>query len=242
MTRWLTAGCLLTGLSGWAQFDYSATLKSDENNHCLGAVLKVTSLHALGKITWYKDGAATATVTGTNSFSQSFRTVAGGHGFGAAANQLCPWGLVVDSIGILYASDLWNARVQKWAPGAGEGVTVAGNNGIGNGNNKIGGDPRGIAVDRDGTVYVVDEDSNRVQRWAPGASEGKTVAGGHGAGDAANQFNAPFGVTLAPNGDLYIADQLNHRIEKWPPGATAGVPVLRRFRPAMAKCPDPQLC
>jgi gliding motility-associated-like protein len=224
-TKLLTALCLLIGFSGQAQFDYRATLKSEQNSHCLGTVLQVTSLHALGTIIWYRDGAAVATVTGTNSFSQSFRTVAGGHGFGNGANQLYPWGLFVDSVGNLYASDLQDARVQKWAPGAGQGVTVAGGNGEGNAASQLGRDPRGIAVDQAGNVYVADEDNSRVQQWAPGAREGTTVAGGHGQGDAADQLSNPFGVTLARNGDLYIADG-NVRIVKWPPGAITGVPVL----------------
>src|SRR5262245_44294073 len=46
--------------------------------------------------------------------------------------------------------------------------------------------PWGVAVDAQRNVYVADTNNNRVQLWVAGASEGLTVAGGNGAGSAAN--------------------------------------------------------
>ena len=52
-----------------------------------------------------------------------------------------------------------------------------------------------------------------------------TVAGGHGQGFAANQFDGPTDVKLDDAGNLYVADSLNNRVQRWAPGATTGVTV-----------------
>src|SRR5215469_6906234 len=59
-------------------------------------------------------------------------TVAGGHGYGAAPNQLAnPASIFVTHGGIIYVADAGNQRVQKWIVNAAECVTVAGGNGSG---------------------------------------------------------------------------------------------------------------
>ena len=223
MTRALLVLFLLSGYSSIAQYDYSAQLKSVGGGHCLPTVLEVSSLHAMSTIVWYKDGQVVATTNGTNSFGQLPRVVAGGHGFGSAANQVTPWGLSVDSIRNLYVSDLGNARVQKWAPGAIAGVTVAGGNGSGSGLNQLGSTTRGIDVDGSGNIYIADEENDRILLWRAGATTGVSVAGGHGQGNATNQLHSPFGLTHSRSGDLYIGDEFNNRVVRWTPGAAAGV-------------------
>lgn len=102
---------------------------------------------------------------------------------------------------------------------------VAGNNGTGNAANQFGFPGGGIAVDVTGNVYVTDHANNRIQKWAPGATSGVTVAGGHGAGSAANQLSGPTDVFVDAAGNIYVADNNNFRIQKWAPGATIGVTV-----------------
>ena len=78
--------------------------------------------------------------------------VAGGHGRGAAPNQLnCPRYIFVDAEHSVYVSEMENHCVTKWMKGAREGVVVAGGQGRGNSLKKLN-SPSGIFVDRVGSV------------------------------------------------------------------------------------------
>ena len=159
---------------------------------------------------------------GSNSAS-SGTTVAGGNGQGAAANQLhLPSGVFVDGSGTVFVADQRNDRIQQFAPGstsATAGVTVAGGNGRGSATNQLNA-PRGAFVDGSGNVFVADTENHRIQQFAPGsrsASPGTTVAGGNGAGSAANQLNSPQGVFVDGSGNVFVADVGNHRIQRFLP-------------------------
>jgi gliding motility-associated-like protein len=109
------------------------------------------------------------------------------------------------------------------------GVTVAGGNGPGTAANQFF-SPAGVFLDRDGAMYVADNNNNRVQRFPPGstsASNGFTVAGGYGQGMAANQLDHPSSVFVDSHGDLYVADEGNHRIQEFPAnsGGTNGITI-----------------
>ena len=109
------------------------------------------------------------------------------------------------------------------------GITVAGGNGPGAAANQLF-SPASVFLDRDGSMYVADNNNNRVQRFPPGstsASNGFTVAGGFGQGMAANQLNHPSSVFVDSHGNLYVADEGNHRIQEFPAnsGGTNGITV-----------------
>ena len=72
---------------------------------------------------------------------------------------------------------------------------------------------------------MADADNSRIQKWAPGAAEGVTVAGGNGAGFAASQIYYPQGVYVDSKGNIFIADTYNYRVQLWKPGATTGITV-----------------
>jgi gliding motility-associated-like protein len=132
--------------------------------------------------------------------------------------------IFVDEAANVYVVESDHDRVQKWTPGADEGVTVAGGNGRGPVANQLH-LPLGCFADRAGNVYVADALNHRIQKWAPGASTGITVAGGDGPGSAANQLDEPNGVFVDANDTMYIADNYNQRIQQWAPGASVGVTV-----------------
>jgi gliding motility-associated-like protein len=109
-------------------------------------------------------------------------------------------------------------------------VTVGGGNGTGILANQLN-FPDGVFVDPGGNVYVADTRNNRVQMFPAGstsATNGITIAGGNGAGTAANQLDEPTGIYVDAAGYLYVADGENCRIQKFPPGstsATAGITI-----------------
>ncbi len=190
---------------------------------CPGSVLTLSSTINPLQIVWKQNG--TVVHTTNASWNASATTVAGGNGSGSSANQLYyPGDVFIDSVGNLYVTDVYNNRVQKWAPGATSGTTIAGGNGQGSAANQFY-HPSGIAVDKNGNIYVGDQLNNRVQKWAPGATSGTTVAGGNGQGSGANQFNQVMGIWLDNGGNLYVCDMSNNRVQKWAPGASSGTTV-----------------
>jgi DNA-binding beta-propeller fold protein YncE len=154
-------------------------------------------------------------------------TVAGGNGLGSAANQLySPSGLYVDGAGNIYVADNGNSRIQKFPAGSTSvtnGVTVAGGNGAGSAANQFH-SPSGLYVDNSGNIYIADQNNSRIQKFPAGstsATNGTTVAGGNGAGSAANQFYSPDGIYVDGAGNIYVADNGNNRIQKFPAGSTS---------------------
>jgi sugar lactone lactonase YvrE len=139
-----------------------------------------------------------------------------------------PQSVYVDTAGYIYISDAGNNRVQKWAPGAHSGVTVAGSSiGTAGVADSLLSSPHGIWLDTAGAIYVADQLNNRVQKWMPGALSGVTVAGsaaGSG-GLGGDQLSGPAGISIDMAGNVYIADAGNNRVQKWAPGATQGLTV-----------------
>ena len=82
-------------------------------------------------------------------------------------------------------------------------------------------DPFGIAIAKDGTIYVSDAgESNRIRKISPDGNV-TTLAGGRegfadGVGPAAS-FNTPSALALGPGGNLFVADTGNNRIRKITP-------------------------
>lgn len=143
--------------------------------------------------------------------------VAGGNGRGSRPDQLnYPTCLFVDVDQSIYVSDSNNNRIMKWIKDAEEGVIVAGKQDAGSGNSLSQlSNPRGIAVDSLGRVYVVDAWNHRVVRWTNGMNQGELIVGGNGQGKQANQLNFPEYLTFDRDGNLYVADCLNHRVQRF---------------------------
>ena len=102
-------------------------------------------------------------------------------------------------------------------------LIVAGIGGLGSAANQLNA-PMDMYIDPSGNIYVCDEGNNRIQKFAAGSTSGTngvTVAGGNGAGSAANQLNDPRGLYVNAAGDIYVADSHNHRIQKFASGSTS---------------------
>src|SRR5262249_3963877 len=179
---------------------------SDSNNH------RVRRVAPNGVITTYAG-------TGVPDFG-------GDDGPATQARLSSPTGLALDSAGNLYIADSGNRRLRKVTAGAGVMTTVAGNGLVG-----FSGDggqatqatfkhPFGVALDKDGALYICDTRDNRIRRVG---TDGviRTICGTGAAGyngDDRPALGAQIGSggfrTTDHHGSLYFADFLNHRVRK----------------------------
>ena len=70
--------------------------------------------------------------------------------------------------------------------------------------------PRGVAVDEDGNIYVTDWESHRLSKFN---SDGKLVKTVGGEGGRTGQFDWPNGIALSKDNKLFVCDRYNHRIQ-----------------------------
>ncbi|UJR11243.1 hypothetical protein I4U23_015425 [Adineta vaga] len=129
-----------------------------------------------------------------------------------------PQGIYVNQNGtIVYVADMWNSRIQKFLQGSSEATTVAGSS-----QGTAGHDPQTLNYPNDvfideetNVVYVIDTSNNRVQRWKSFASEGETLVGDMGVGNATNQLNKPSDLSFDLQGNLFVMDMENNRVQKF---------------------------
>jgi sugar lactone lactonase YvrE len=80
--------------------------------------------------------------------------------------------------------------------------------------------PKEMAIDRDGSVLIVDTENHAIRRFDPRAGTVTALAGGRqgGGGDGgpatATGLDRPHGAVVGPDGAIYIGDTNNHRIRK----------------------------
>jgi uncharacterized protein (TIGR03437 family) len=157
----------------------------------------------------------------------------------------------------LYVSDTGNNRVLAWKdsarfangdpadfvigqPNLRTGVPNVDTQGTANPSRTSLSGPAGIAVARDGTLYVADSGNNRVLRFPrpvdqsgriqPDAAIGQLdFTSSVSAAVNAASLNAPSGVAIAPSGDLFVADGGNNRVLEFPAGASTGAAAVRVF-------------
>jgi serine/threonine protein kinase, bacterial len=138
-----------------------------------------------------------------------------------------PTGVAVDSSRNVYIAERGANRISEITP---RGVmnVVAGTGMAGSADGPATAasfnSPSGLAMDKDGNIYVADTANHLVRKITP---DGKvsTLAGSgtpgssNGAGKAAS-FNRPTGVAVDSTGDLYVADEGNNLIRKISPDGT----------------------
>jgi tripartite motif-containing protein 71 len=130
-----------------------------------------------------------------------------------------PSGIIVDTLGNVYVTDMSNNRIEKfnssgvflakWGKNGGDGTP-----GSGDGEFKS---PYDIAIDSSNNIYVADTYNYRVQKFTSAgvfiAKWGKNGGDGtSGVGDG--EFDNINGIFVDSSGNIYVADTGNNRIQK----------------------------
>ena len=206
--------------SATLSFPHSVAVDGSGNLYFPDGASRIRKVSAGGTIT-------TLAGNGTQGYS-------GDAGPAANAQLSDPAGVAVDASGNVYIADRGNNRIRKVAP-SGIITTVAGA-----GKQGFSGDagpataaalanPRGLAVDAAGNLYIADHDNGRIRKVSTNGVIA-TVAGGGAqssisftgdGGPATSAFlNHPAGVAVDGSGNLYIADSGHSRIRKVPSSGT----------------------
>jgi sugar lactone lactonase YvrE len=84
-----------------------------------------------------------------------------------------------------------------------------------------------LYVDANGTLYVCDQQNNRVQMWINGTTSGVTVAGSSTGfpGTTSTLLRQPYVVIFDDNGFMYVSDWGNNRVQRFPPNSLNGTTV-----------------
>lgn len=151
----------------------------------------------------------------------------GDNGPATSAELDHPAGLAVDAAGDLFIADSVNNRVRRVDATTGVITTAAGTGVAG-----FSGDagpatsaelyqPRGLAVDAKGNLFIADTYNSAVRRVDAVTGDITTVAGtgacgfsGDGGLATSAQLCLPYDVAVSANGDLFIADSQNNRVRQ----------------------------
>ncbi|WP_293870972.1 putative Ig domain-containing protein, partial [Flavobacterium sp.] len=199
----------VNGLGTIATFKYPEGIATDTSGNVFVADV---SNNCIRKITSTGD---------TNTFSgTAVRGLENGQG-GTMAMFNSPVAVAAVSSGVIYVIDDFNSCIRKVST---DGIvsTFAGNTSTGyvdgQGTVAFFNNPKGIALDAAGNIYVADTFNNSIRKITP-AGVVTTIAGDgtvgylDGQGTAA-KFNNPYSLTVDTSGNIFVADTKNSRIRK----------------------------
>ena len=157
----------------------------------------------------------------------TFTTLAGKSHVGTIGNKsplhFKPKSVAVDATGNVYFADSHKDVICRITP-SGDIAVIAGQLGAagsadGTGTQARFHNPRGIAIDPAGIIYVADAGNNTIRRISPGGvvTTLAGIAGGFGSDDGTGcdaRFNFPVSLAVDNSGNIYVADMFNCTIRK----------------------------
>jgi trimeric autotransporter adhesin len=180
-------------------------------------------------------------------------------GDGGAATRAAlsfPDGVAVDQSGNVYIADTLDNEVRKVAPGgritrfAGNGTPCASPPDCGDGAAATAAQlssPFGVAVDKQGNVYIGDAGDNEIREVTPAGTISRIAGTGEpcpkppGCGDGATatsaQLNFPAGVAVDGAGNVYVADDGDNEVRRFSPGG-----AITRIAGTGAVCASAPAC
>ena len=206
LLRWIQNGTTIAGGNrqgtGLNQLSYPSGIDVDDNQ-----TIYVVDRRNHRIVEWKRDA--------TNG-----QIVAGGNGQGKRNDQLDnPVNVIIEHENdSLIIADRGNKRVVRWSRrNVTNGQIIISNV-----------ECCGLAMDKNGYLYVSDYEKHEVRRWKIGELNGILVAGGNGKGGGLNQFDQPVHIFVDENDSVYVSDYGNHRVMKWMKGAKEGIVVAGR--------------
>jgi len=134
--------------------------------------------------------------------------------------------IAVDSSDIVYVTDIYNHRVQKFDQ---DGNFLGQIGGSGTGDGKFS-EPKGIMFDSSGNMFIVDHGNSRIQKFDQNGTFlgwfGKDDQGGTGwhepgsgrvgvLGSGDGELYCPYAIATDSSNNLYVTDTYNDRVQKF---------------------------
>ena len=208
---------IITTYAGPSQIDLPVALAFDAAQNLYFADART---HVVQRIDHTTNLIATVAGNGTQGFS-------GDLGPAAQAALDSPSGIALDSFGNLFLADTHNHRIRRVDALTGIITSVAGT-----GQPGFSGDsasaataalnlPRGLALDAQGNLFVVDSRNQRIRRIDAGTGQISTIAGagtqtfaGDGNPAVSASLDTPRAITISPAGLPTLADTANQRVRQ----------------------------
>ena len=122
-----------------------------------------------------------------------------------------PRGVFVDMKFNLYVADTSNDRIQRFAHGEANGITVMG---FGAAVRFLLRRPTSVVLDADGYLFVVDSNNHRIVRSTCFGFE-CLIGCSDKSGSAPNQLNQPESMAFDSIGNMFVTDMENSRIQRF---------------------------
>jgi len=86
--------------------------------------------------------------------------------------------------------------------------------------------PNSIALEPNGTLYILDTNNYRVMKYLPGEPLGFPVAGSGVSGTTLDRIGTSYNMALDQQSNIYVSESSNHRVTKWTAGSADNATIV----------------